>query len=259
MSSNTQPQMKELLGLCSGRFSDSDDTRTAKDAETQDDAKGHQKADSMFDTQSNQFNMNELLGLCSGKFTDNDDKIEDDVSKSKANDFEKSDSELGEQAGRGDDEEDDRKSEDEVESDAEEMIIKRKYGKKYEAKKSIIFDKMNFLEEEAELSGSDVGSDEDEDIATDDDVLEADSGGEELPSDEELQNQINKVHMKSVHDQDNADLRAVKEMFLPDGDLYTDGQGRARHFRWRGIDENSQFDLLVIKSYGAMTKLKLLN
>lgn len=48
---------------------------------------------------------------------------------------------------------------------------------------------------------------------------------------------------KSIHDQDNADLRAVKEMFLPDGDLYTDGQGRTRHFRWRGIDENSQFDL----------------
>ena len=48
---------------------------------------------------------------------------------------------------------------------------------------------------------------------------------------------------KSLHDQDNAELRAVKEMFLPDGDLYTDGQGRTRHFRWRGIDENSQFDL----------------
>lgn len=58
-----------------------------------------------------------------------------------------------------------------------------------------IFDKRNFLEEEAELSGSDVGSDEDEDIATDDDVLDEDSGGEELPSDEELQKQINKVHM----------------------------------------------------------------
>jgi len=51
------------------------------------------------------------------------------------------------------------------------------------------------LEEEAELSGSDVGSDEDEDIATDDDVLEEDSGADELPSDEELQKQINKVHM----------------------------------------------------------------
>lgn len=51
------------------------------------------------------------------------------------------------------------------------------------------------MEEEAELSGSDVGSDEDEDIPTDDDMLEEDSGGEELPSDEELQKQINKVHM----------------------------------------------------------------
>ena len=58
-----------------------------------------------------------------------------------------------------------------------------------------VFDKRNFLEEEAELSGSDVGSDEDEDIATDDDVLEEDSGADELPSDEELQKQINKVHM----------------------------------------------------------------
>ena len=48
---------------------------------------------------------------------------------------------------------------------------------------------------------------------------------------------------KSIHDQDNAELRAVKEMFLPDGDLYSDGQGRTRHFRWRGIDENSQFNL----------------
>lgn len=51
------------------------------------------------------------------------------------------------------------------------------------------------MEEEAELSGSDVGSDEDEDIATDDDVLDEESGGEDLPSDEELQKQINNVHM----------------------------------------------------------------
>ena len=32
-------------------------------------------------------------------------------------------------------------------------------------------------------------------------------------------------------------------MFIPDGDLYTDGKGRTRHFRWQGIDENSQFGL----------------
>ena len=50
-----------------------------------------------------------------------------------------------------------------------------------------------------------------------------------------------------MHDQDNADLRAVKEMFLPDGDLFTDGQGRTRHFRWKGIDENSQLSLFGSK------------
>ena len=36
-------------------------------------------------------------------------------------------------------------------------------------------------------------------------------------------------------------------MFLPDGDLFTDGQGRTRHFRWKGIDENSQLSLFGSK------------
>jgi len=35
--------MKELLGLCSGRFSDSEDSRIAKNVETQDEAKRPQK------------------------------------------------------------------------------------------------------------------------------------------------------------------------------------------------------------------------
>jgi len=238
--------MKELLGLCSGRFSDSEDSRTAKNVETQENTNRPQRS-LRFNTQNNQFDMNELLGLCSGKFTVGENEIEDDGSRNLENDSENSECELGVQGDKSDDVDESRKlgekSDREEDSDPEEMIIHRKYGKKYEAKKSNIFDKRNFLEEEAELSGSDVGSDEDEDIATDDDVLEEDSGGEELPSEEELQKQINKAHMKSVHEQDNADLRAVKEMFLPDGDLYTDGQGRTRHFRWRGIDENSQFDL----------------
>ena len=43
MDSNTQPHMKELLGLCSGRFSDSEDSRIAKNVETQDEAKRPQK------------------------------------------------------------------------------------------------------------------------------------------------------------------------------------------------------------------------
>ena len=58
---------------------------------------------------------------------------------------------------------------------------------------SSIFNKDNFVEEEAELSGSDASSDEEE--GSEDDELEEDSDVEDLPSDEELQRQVNKVHL----------------------------------------------------------------
>ena len=48
---------------------------------------------------------------------------------------------------------------------------------------------------------------------------------------------------KNMLDQDKADIRMVKELLLPDGDLYSDGQGRTRNFKWYGIDESSQLDL----------------
>ena len=138
MNSNTQPHMKELLGLCSGRFSDSEDSRTAKNVETQDNTNRPQRS-LTFNTQNKQFDMNELLGLCSGKFTDGENEIEDDGSRNLENDSENSECELGVQGDKSDDADESRKldenSDREEDSDPEEMIIHRKYVKKYEAKK----------------------------------------------------------------------------------------------------------------------------
>ena len=57
------------------------------------------------------------------------------------------------------------------------------------------FSKKQFYEEEAELSGSDVGDDEDDDGGSELNDYESDSDIEDLPSDEEIKAQVHKAHM----------------------------------------------------------------
>ena len=131
--------MKELLGLCSGRFSYSEDTGTLKASDSNTERKKQAKK-AIFDTQETNGNMNELLGLCSGRFTDDENDPGAGVVGEKEKD---SESELDEQENKSDsdvcDEDEDEKmgekSDIEDESDLEELMIKRKYGKKYQTKK----------------------------------------------------------------------------------------------------------------------------
>ena len=52
------------------------------------------------------------------------------------------------------------------------------------------------MEDEAELSGSEYDSDENLDLDEKDDVMEEELGDlEDMPSDEELRNQVGRVHL----------------------------------------------------------------
>lgn len=98
------------------------------------------------------------------------------------------------------------------------------------------------MEDEAELSGSDVGS-EDEYDGEDLNEYEEEIIDEELPNEAELESQVQKLHMKAVLDDDKRQLRLYQERYLIDGDLHSDGPGRMRRFRWKNIDDASQMDL----------------
>ncbi|XP_014113930.1 PREDICTED: claspin isoform X1 [Pseudopodoces humilis] len=244
--------MDELLDLCSGQFS--------SQAEHVPNASNTKKQ-----------NMEELLNLCSGKFmsqtgsppwassvsskAEKDSDIEDPMAEalelcsgSFPTDREEEEEEEQEQLGGfqllTDDEafasEEDEKGEDSVAEEAEmsdeEELLRHRPGSKKKLKLQ------DFMEEEAELSGSDVGS-EDEYDGEDLNEYEEEIIDEELPNEAELENQIQKFHMKAMLDDDKRQLRLYQERYLLDGDLHSDGPGRTRRFRWKNIDFASQMDL----------------
>jgi len=89
------------------------------------------------------------------------------------------------------------------------------------------------LEEEAELSESDWDStDEDE---KDLDKLEFEEADDEHIDEHEIKNQLGKIHMKQILDEDKREVRLLKELLFEDGDLHTDGTGRERKFKWKNI------------------------
>uniref|UniRef100_A0A8C3NIV2 Uncharacterized protein n=1 Tax=Geospiza parvula TaxID=87175 RepID=A0A8C3NIV2_GEOPR len=218
--------MDELLDLCSGQFSS--------------------QAEHVPNTSSTKKqNMEELLNLCSGKFVSQSSPTWASSVSSKAekdSDIEDPMAEALELCSgsfptdRLDEKGEDSAAEEAEMSDDEEELLRYRPGSKKKLKLQ------DFMEDEAELSGSDVGS-EDEYDGEDLNEYEEEIIDEELPNDAELGNQIQKFHMSAMLDDDKRQLRLYQEQYLLDGDLHSDGPGRTRRFRWKNIDFASQIDL----------------
>lgn len=122
-------------------------------------------------------------------------------------------------------EDDDEEKFVDYDSEENEVILVPKKEIKKVAKK--------FLENEAELSESDWDSaDEDEQGM---DKLEAEEGDAEDIDEDKMKDELDRIHMKQVMDEDQRDVRMLQELLFDDGDLHSEGAGRERKFKWKNI------------------------
>ncbi|XP_069171556.1 claspin isoform X2 [Procambarus clarkii] len=255
----------ELMGLCSGQFASHGEKKSNQAAKSHS-ALSELVAYDSSPSEGHHSDEEELLNLCTAKFTTQATR---ENSINDASNVEKPNSQLKE---RMEDEEmrpepqmiiyssdeegainrqvkvkaskkrkrimqfsDDEDAQDAIEYDDEENEIPRTSfsGFKDKMKGGI---RADFLENEAELSGSDVNTDDEEDDDQDD--MEEEEGDLEQYDENELRDQVGRAHLKTVLDSDKREIRLLQEMYLEDGELH--GEGRQRQFRWKNIGDDTE-------------------
>merc|ERR1712110_97071 len=92
-----------------------------------------------------------------------------------------------------------------------------------------------FLEGEAELSGSDGSDDEDERGL---DKLLVEEGDFDDIDEDAVRDEVGRIHHRQRLDEDKREIRLFQEAFLEDGELHSDNT-RNRKFRWANVDDDN--------------------
>lgn len=103
-----------------------------------------------------------------------------------------------------------------------------------------------YVEEEAELSGSDAGSEDEDERGLN--RLELEEGDFDELDEEQIRDEVGKIHQRRLLDDDKRDLNLFKEAFLEDGDLHSE-KARTRQFKWQGIGMAAKVNLSGTKPF----------
>ncbi|KAH8302928.1 hypothetical protein KR044_012035, partial [Drosophila immigrans] len=253
---------KELLGLCSGRFSQSEMSSAAPTTSA--------LISQIPITQAPASSQapDELEALCSGNFETQQPALPEPATNKIVSSDEEPVELLEEEKPRqkkltkkrqkkkalgfSDDEEseEDSAAEEQLESEAEEVEPAEEIPESfvdYDSEENEVVVQMtkkdrklraaNFVEKEAELSESEWGSaDEDEKNM---DKYDIELGDEDEFDKEELRHELGQIHARKMLDQDIREVRKIQDMLFED----EEGAVRQRQFRWKNAENGMGFSL----------------
>ncbi|CAK9813405.1 Claspin [Anthophora plagiata] len=234
-SKESEISESQLLDLCSGTFSSQVDNTTGLSKEiSQNTQVPKEKVSLSTKVDEEQLNGKPRWNKLSVVSSDEEDLLEKEISKRPTKRVKKldltDDEEENSSAMSSDDEAEEDNNERYIDYDSEEneVIVPKKNIKQYAAQ---------FLENEAELSESDcdVSADEDE---QDLDKLDFEEVDDEDIDEAQVKNQVGRLHMRQLLDEDKKEVRMLQELLFEDGDLYSES-ARERKFKWKNIDKQT--------------------
>ncbi|CAF0824709.1 unnamed protein product [Brachionus calyciflorus] len=232
----TQPNEElfdELAMLCSGQFKEiTQSKKTSQIKKKKVESSDDEDDDDDLDEEEKIIKQRKKSELIEEESDEDDDEEEEEDTKEPEDDDEEEE-EIDELEEEEEEDEEIEIRDEETKPKSKEQIIKLKKKKKEEYKKAL--EKDGFFEEEAVLSGDEAEEDEDYDADSADDSIVCSGDEDNLPSDSELKDQLNRIYLKDKLDEEKRQLRLIKEMYLTEDD---NKNSRRKNFRWKHIDDN---------------------